>query len=79
MCDYDEVEITIRVLKRIALVSDGTIFERQRAIDALTLFREKCLPALEEIIKKVDSKMLKERASLYAQRIKDGVDTNTSL
>jgi hypothetical protein len=61
------------------LVSDGTLFERQRAIDALTLFREKCLPALEEIIKKVDSTTLKECASLYAQRIKDGVDTNTSL
>lgn len=79
MCQQDKVANAIEVLKGIALVGDGVLFERQRAIDALTLFRAKSLPALEEIIKKVDSKTLKECASLYAQRIKDGVDTNTSL
>jgi hypothetical protein len=79
MCEQDKVANAIEVLKGIALVSDGTIFERQRAIDALTLFHEKALPALEEIVKKVDSKTLKEFAGLYAQRIRDGVDVNTSL
>jgi len=79
MCEQDKVANAIDVLKGIALLSDGTIFERQRAIDALTLFHEKALPALEEIERKVDSKTLKECAGLYAKRIKDGVFTNTSL
>ncbi|HDP25350.1 MAG TPA: hypothetical protein ENN34_07880 [Deltaproteobacteria bacterium] len=71
--------IAIDVLKERALVMDGILFERQRAIDALTLFHRNALPALEEIIKKVDSRILKERAMLYAQRIKEGINTNISL
>ncbi|MGD0274963.1 MAG: hypothetical protein ABSB79_02735 [Syntrophales bacterium] len=68
--------IAIDVLKDIALVMDGMIFERQRAVDALTLFHRKALPALEEIAKKVDSKLLKEQATMYINRIKAGIDTN---
>jgi len=79
MCEQDKVANAIEVLKDIALVADGTLFERQRAIDALTLFHEKALPALEEIERKVDSKTLKEYAGMYVKRIKDGVFTNTSL
>ncbi|MCU0577708.1 MAG: hypothetical protein MUD15_12950 [Desulfobacterota bacterium] len=71
--------IAIDVLKDIALVMDGMIFERQRAIDALTLFHRRSLPALEEIVRKVDSKLLKERAMLYIQRIKEGIDVNVSV
>ncbi|MGC9324107.1 MAG: hypothetical protein ACP5G0_05080 [Desulfomonilia bacterium] len=79
MAEQSREMIAIDVLKDIALVSDGILFERQRAIDALTLFHRKALPALEEIIRKVDSKMLKERAMLYAQRIREGIDTNISV
>jgi hypothetical protein len=71
--------IAIDVLKDIALVMDGMIFERQRAIDALTLFHRRSLPALEEIVRKVDSRLLKERAMLYIQRIKEGIDMNVSV
>lgn len=80
MCqsDVDRKTIAIDVLKDIALVADGILFERQRAIDALTLFRRQSLPALQEIVKRVDSKTLKERAALYVQRINEGVDTNTA-
>jgi hypothetical protein len=79
MCDsqVDRKMVAIDVLKEIVMVADGILFERQRAIDALTLFRRQALPALQEIVKKVDSKVLKERASVYMQRINDGVDTNT--
>jgi len=79
MCqsELDRKTIAIDVLKDIVMVADGIMFERQRAIDALTLFRRQALPALQEIIKKVDSKLLKERASVYIQRINEGVDTNT--
>lgn len=78
MAEQSREMIAIDVLKDIALVTDGILFERQRAIDALTLFHRKALPALEEIIRRVDSKMLKERAMLYAQRIREGIDTNIS-
>jgi hypothetical protein len=79
MGEQNREMIAIDVLKDIALVVDGMIFERQRAIDALTLFHSRALPALEEIAKKVDSKLLKERAKLYIQRIKEGIDMNVSL
>jgi hypothetical protein len=41
------------------------------AIDALTPFRKRALPALKDIEKKVDVNVLKERARLYIQRIKE--------
>jgi hypothetical protein len=65
-------KIAIDVIKNIAIDSSRVLAERQRAIDALTLFREAALPALKEIDKKVDVNILKERAKLYIQRIKEG-------
>lgn len=65
-------KIAIEVMKNIAIDSSRVLAERQRAIDALTLFREAALPAFKEIEKKVDVNILKERARLYIQRIKEG-------
>lgn len=65
-------QIAIEVIKNIAIDSLRVLAERQRAIDALTLFRDAALPALKEIDKKVDVNVLKERARLYIQRIKEG-------
>ena len=73
----DRVAVTIDVLKDIALDFEGILAERQRAIDALTLFREKSLPALEYLAKKInDSNVLKERANLYIRNIKSGSKVN---
>ncbi|MFA5322034.1 MAG: hypothetical protein WC373_05115 [Smithella sp.] len=65
-------KIAIEVIKNIAIDSSRMLAERQRAIDALTLFRENALTALKDIEKKVDVNILKERAKLYIQRIKEG-------
>lgn len=65
-------KIAIEVIKNIAIDSLRVLAERQRAIDALTLFHEAALPALKDIEKKVDVNVLKERARLYIQRIKEG-------
>ncbi len=68
----EQDKIAIEVIKKIAIDSSRVLAERQRAIDALTLFRDAALPALKEIEKKVDVNVLKERANLYIQRIKEG-------
>jgi hypothetical protein len=68
----DQEKVAIEVLKEIAINGSRLLVERQRAIDALTLFHGASMDALKEIVKKVDSTMLKERANLYIQRIKDG-------
>ena len=65
-------KIAIEVIKKIAVDSSRVLAERQRAIDALTLFRDAALPALKEIEKTVDVNVLRERARLYIQRIKEG-------
>jgi hypothetical protein len=65
-------QIAIEVIKKIAIDSSRVLAERQRAIDALTLFRDAALPALKDIEKTVDVNVLKERARLYMQRIKEG-------
>ncbi len=65
-------KIAVDVIKNIAIDSSRVLAERQRAIDALTLFHEEALPALKEIEKIVDVNILKERARLYIQRIKEG-------
>jgi len=44
-------KIAIEVIKNIAIDSSRVLAERQRAIDALTLFREAALPAFKEIEK----------------------------
>ena len=68
----EQDKIAIEVIKKIAIDSSRVLAERQRAIDALTLFRDAALPALKEIEKKVDVNVLKERANLHIQRIKEG-------
>jgi hypothetical protein len=63
----------------IALYADGMQVERQRAIDALTLFREAAVPALAHIERTTDMNVLKERCRLYAQRIKNGATISMTL
>lgn len=48
----DRDSIAMDVLKDIALNIDGIFAERQRAVDALTLFREKALPVFEHLLKR---------------------------
>lgn len=79
MADKD-IQTTISVLQKIALGGNvRPLVERQRAIDALTLFHEDSMAALEDIIRRTDSAVLKERAELYAQRIKEGAGFNMNL
>jgi hypothetical protein len=76
----DKDVIAMDVLKDIALNIGGVLAERQRAIDALTLFREKALPVLEYIAKKsTDSSNLKERASIYIKNIKSGIKVHMGV
>jgi len=74
----DRTEITIEVLRDLALDSSRLVTERQRAIDALTLFQTSALDALEYVKRKTDLAVLKERADLYINRIKSGTITNLS-
>ncbi len=72
-------ETAIEVLVDIALDANRMVAERQRAIDALTLFREAALKGLERIERTTDLGVLKERARLYVQRIKDGAVTSMNI
>jgi hypothetical protein len=72
-------ETAMDVLRDIALDSGRILAERQRAIDALTLFRESSLRALAHIERTTDNEVLRERARLYIQRIKDGVIVSMNL
>jgi hypothetical protein len=74
----DKTEIAIEVLRDFALDSGKLVTERQRAIDALTLFHVDGVGALEYITRKTDLAVLKERADLYINRIKSGTTTNFS-
>ncbi|MEA3222903.1 MAG: hypothetical protein U9P49_07045 [Thermodesulfobacteriota bacterium] len=71
--------VAIDVLKGIAMDIERILVERQRSIDALTLFHDRALKTLEYIAKKVDSNVLKERANLYIQRIKAGAKISMTL
>ena len=66
----DREHIAIEVLRDMVMDSSRVLVERQRAIDALTLFREDAIPALNFIERKTDMGVLKERSRLYIQRIK---------
>ena len=69
----DRESIAMDVLKDIAMDFEGILAERQRAVDALTLFREKALPVLEYLSRKIsDSNNLRQRADLYIRNIKSG-------
>ena len=67
-------DIAMEVLRDIALDYEGILTERQRAIDALTLFRDRALKTLEHIARKVQgSDLLKQQAELHVRNIKTGI------
>jgi hypothetical protein len=72
MCEQNREQVAREVMRDIALDDSRMLAERQRAIDALTLFRAEALPTLEFIVRKTDLDVLKERSKLYIQRIKSG-------
>ena len=78
MCQVDRNAVAIEVLRDIALDDSRMVADRQRAIDALTLFHNSSMQALEYIARKIDLDVLKERAKLYIQRIKSGAFLNMS-
>jgi hypothetical protein len=66
-------KIAIEVLKNIAMDGSRILAERQRAIDALTLFRDAALASFKEIEKKVDVNVLKESSkALYPEDNRGG-------
>jgi hypothetical protein len=72
MCQIDRETVAVEVLRDIALDDGRMLAERQRAIDALTLFHASSVMTLEYIARKTDLNVLKDRAKLYIQRIKSG-------
>ncbi len=77
MCEFDKIAVTMDVLCEIAMDDGRMLAERQRAVDALTLFRES-LQTLEYIFRKTDLDILKQRAGLYIQRMKSGAHISMS-
>ena len=75
----EKEQIAIEVLRDIVMDSSRVLVERQRAIDSLTLFREKAIPSLAYIERKTDMNILKERTRLYIQRIKQGSSISMTL
>jgi hypothetical protein len=78
MCQMDRDSVAIEVLRDIALDDKRMLAERQRAIDALTLFPASAVITLEYIVRKTDLMVLKDRARLYIQRIKSGAHLSMS-
>ena len=78
MCQMDRDSVAIEVLRDIALDDKRMLAERQRAIDALTLFPQSAVMTLEYIARKTDLMVLKDRARLYIQRIKSGAHLSMS-
>jgi hypothetical protein len=70
--------VAVEVLRDIALDDTRMLAERQRAIDALTLFPASAVMTLEYIIRKTDLDVLKDRSRLYIQRIKSGAHLSMS-
>jgi hypothetical protein len=77
MCEVNRVEVAMEVLCDIAMDDARMLAERQRAIDALTLFRES-MKTLEHIASRTDLDVLKQRAGLYIQRMKSGAHISMS-
>lgn len=77
MCEFDRIAVTMEVLCEIAMDGGRMLAERQRAIDALTLFRES-LQTMEYISRKTDLDILRQRAGLYIQRMKSGAHISMS-
>jgi hypothetical protein len=78
MCQIDRDTVAIEVLRDIALDDRRMLAERQRAIDALTLFPASAVMTLEYIARKTDLDVLKDRSRLYIQRIKAGAHLSMS-
>lgn len=78
MCEIDRELVALEVLRDIALDDGRMLAERQRAVDALTLFHSSSVAALEHIARKTDLEVLKDRARLYIQRIKSGAHLSMS-
>ena len=78
MCRMDRDSVAIEVLRDIALDDKRMLAERQRAIDALTLFPKSAVMTLEYIVRKTDLEVLKDRSKLYIQRIKSGAHLSMS-
>jgi len=78
MCQIDRDMVAIEVLRDIALDDSRMLAERQRAIDALTLFPASAVMTLEYIVRKTDLTVLKDRSRLYIQRIKSGAHLSMS-
>jgi hypothetical protein len=74
----DRDSVAIEVLRDIALDDKRMLAERQRAIDALTLFPASAVITLEYIVRKTDLMVLKDRSRLYIQRIKSGAHLSMS-
>ena len=77
MCEFDKIAVTMEVLCEIAMDGGRMLAERQRAADALTLFRES-LQTMEYISRKTDLDILRQRAGLYIQRMKSGAHISMS-
>jgi hypothetical protein len=75
----EEEKIAMEVLRNIAMDAGRMLAERQRAIDALTLFRESSMETLEYIARKTDLEVLRNRSKLYIQRIKSGAVLSMSV
>jgi hypothetical protein len=78
MCQIDRDIVAIEVLRDIALDDKRMLAERQRAINALTLFPASAVMTLEYIVRRTDLEVLKERSKLYIQRIKSGAHLSMS-
>lgn len=78
MCRIDRDMVAVEVLRDIALDDARMLAERQRAIDALTLFPSPAVTALEYIARKTDLEVLRERSRLYIQRIQSGAHLSMS-
>ena len=78
MCEVNREQVAMEVLRDMALDDGRMVAERQRAVDALTLFHASALGALEHVVRKADLEVLKERARLYIQRIRSGAHLSMS-
>ena len=76
-----DVKTAIKVLKDMALSGnlERTMTERQRAIDALTLFHKESRDAFADIIRRTEITVLKERAELYLNRIDQGAEMSMNI
>ncbi len=75
MCQ-DNTMNALNVLRDIALDDTRLVAERQRAIDAITLFPAHAVAVFDYIIRKTDLAILKERATTYSKRIASGATLN---